>query len=102
MYKKVSEGIILILVMAAFLVVPSSVVQLSQAQPNQDMKDVLDVHNRERAAVGFPLLTWSSSLADEAQSWANYLGTLGIVCGPQGCKHSPPHGANNENIDSGA
>ena len=101
MYKKVSKEIVLILLMAAYLIVPSSVVQLSHAQPNQDMKDVLDVHNRERAAVGFPLLTWSDSLAAESQSWANHLGTLGIVCGPQGCKPVPPHGTNNENIALG-
>ncbi len=101
MYKKVSKEIVLILLMAAYLIVPSSVVQLSHAQPNQDMKDVLDIHNRERAAVGFPPLTWSNSLAAEAQSWANHLSTLGVVCGPQGCKPSGPHGANNENIALG-
>ncbi|MBV9179547.1 MAG: hypothetical protein JO297_21165 [Nitrososphaeraceae archaeon] len=104
MYKKVSKGIILILLMAAFLVVPSSMVQLSHAQPNQDMTAVLDLHNRERAAIlpnGYPPLTWSDSLAAEAQSWANHLSTLGIVCGPQGCNPLPTHGANNENIAVG-
>ena len=101
MYKKVSKEIVLILLMAAYLIVPSSVVQLSHAQPNQDMKDILDLHNRERAAVGFPRLTWSDSLAADAQSWANHLATLGIVCGPQGCKPIPPHGTNNENIALG-
>jgi hypothetical protein len=104
MHKK---EIILILLMAAYLIVPSSVVQLSHAQPNQDMRDVLDVHNRERAAVGFPTLTWSDSLAAESQSWANHLNTLGIVCGSQGCKAangasaSSLHGANNENMAFG-
>lgn len=92
--------------MAAFLIVPPSVVQLSHAQPNQDMKDVLDLHNRERAAVKAPPLTWSDSLAAEAQSWANHLGTLGVICSPQGssvvCNPSPPHGANNENMAFGA
>jgi hypothetical protein len=102
MYTKVSKEIILILLMVAFLIVPSSVVQLSHSQSNQDMKAVLDIHNRERAAVGFPPLTWSNSLAAEAQSWANHLSTLGVVCGPQGCKPSPPHGANNENMAYGA
>jgi hypothetical protein len=105
MYKKVSEGIILILVMATFLIVPSSVVQLSHAQPNQDMTAVLEVHNRERAAVKAPLLTWSDSLAADAQSWANHLSTLGIVCGMGGCKlpdgtpvSYKQHGAANENM----
>ena len=64
MYKKVSKEIILILLMAAYLIVPASksVVELSHAQPNQDMQAVLDIHNRVRAAVGFPPLTWSNSL----------------------------------------
>ena len=40
MYKKVSKEIILIVLMAAYLIVPASksVVQLSHAQPNQDMQ----------------------------------------------------------------
>jgi len=103
MYKNVSKEIILFLLVAAYLIVPASksLVQLSLAQPNQDMKAVLDVHNRERAAVGFPPLTWSDSLAAEAQSWANHLSTLGVVCGSQGCKPSPPHGATNENMAFG-
>lgn len=73
MYKKGSKGIILILLMAAFLAVPSSLVRLSHAQPSQDMQAVLDVHNRARAAVGFP--PWSDSLASQAQIWANHLAT---------------------------
>ena len=101
MYKKVSKEIVLILLVTVFLIVPSSVAQLSHAQPNQDMQAVLGVHNRARDAVGFPLLTWSDSLAADAQSWANHLATLGIVCGPEGCKPSPSHGANNENIALG-
>jgi pathogenesis-related protein 1 len=101
MYRKVSKEIILILLLAAFLIVPSSVVQLSHAQPNQNMRDVLDIHNRERAAVGVAPLTWSNSLAAEAQNWANHLATLGIVCNTAGCKPVPPHGANNENIALG-
>jgi pathogenesis-related protein 1 len=101
MYNKVSIKIIIILVTAAIVTVLSSVLQVSYAQPNQDMRDVLDIHNRERALVGFPLLTWSDSLAAEAQNWANHLATLGIVCGPQGCQPPAPHGANNENIALG-
>ncbi len=61
--------------MAAFLAVPSSLVRLSHAQPSQDMQAVLDVHNRARAAVGFPPLSWSDSLASQAQIWANHLAT---------------------------
>jgi pathogenesis-related protein 1 len=98
MYKKVSKEMALILVMAAFLTLPLSVVQLSHAQPNQDMRDVLNIHNRERAEVKVPPLTWSDSLAAQAQAYANHLTTLGVVCSPEGCKPTPPHSAPNENI----
>jgi hypothetical protein len=101
MYNKVSIKIIIILVTVAIVTVLSSVLQVSYAQPNQDMREVLDIHNRERALVGFPLLMWSDSLAAEAQNWANHLATLGIVCGPQGCQPPAPHGATNENIALG-
>src|SRR5918995_539478 len=101
MYSKVSIIMIMILVTAAIVTGQSSVLQVSYAQPNQDMRAVLDIHNRERALVGFPPLTWSDSLAAGAQNWANYLATLGIVCGPQGCQPPAPHGANNENIALG-
>ena len=62
MYKKVSVGIITILATAAIMTVPSSVLQVSYAQTNQDMQTVLDVHNRERAA------RWSSAAHVEQQS----------------------------------
>ena len=62
MYKKISIKIIMILVTAAIVTVPSSMLQLSHAQPNQDMQEVLNIHNRERAEVNFPVLTWSDSL----------------------------------------
>lgn len=111
MYKKVSKEIIFFLLVTAFFVVPTSKspVQLSHAQPNQDMQAVLEVHNHERAAVDFPLLTWSDSLAADSQSWANHLASS-IVCneireGNQTHLHTeivcnPPvsHGAGNENI----
>ena len=107
MYKKLSKEIILTLAMATFLTGLSSVVQLSYAQmTNQDVREVLDIHNRERALVStggviFPPLTWSNSLAAEAQSYADHLKTLGIVCGLQGCQPPVPHGAANENIALG-
>jgi pathogenesis-related protein 1 len=103
MYNKASIKIITIVavVAAAILTVPSLVVQLSHAQPNQDMLNVLDIHNRERALVNALPLTWSNSLAAEAQNWANHLATLGIVCGRDGCQPPAPHGAANENIAVG-
>jgi hypothetical protein len=101
MYSKISIIISVILVTAAIVTVQSSMLQVSYAQPNQDMREVLDLHNRERALVGYQTLKWSDSLAAEAQKWADYLGTLGIVCGPQGCQPPAPHGASNENIAVG-
>ena len=62
MYKKVSLGIIMILATAAILTVPSSVLQVSYAQTDQDMQTVLNVHNRERAR------RWSSAAHVEQQS----------------------------------
>lgn len=38
---------------------------------------VLEVHNRERAEVGVPALTWNESLAAEAQRWADHLAATG-------------------------
>ena len=50
MYKKISKEIVLILVMAAFLTVPSSVVQFLHAQSDQGLQAVLNIHNDERKA----------------------------------------------------
>ena len=93
MYKEVSTKIITILVMAAFLTVPLSVVHLSYAQSDQGLKDVLNIHNQERGEVKVQPLTWSDSLAGQAQAYADHLTTLGVVCTSQGCKPVPPHGA---------
>ena len=110
MYHKVSKEIILIFVITTLLTVLSSVVQLSYAQSNTDLEnDMLNIHNDERDAVRVPPLTWSSSLAADAQSWANHLTTLGLVCDPARAELVPPkpvcdttpHGAKNENIASG-
>ena len=77
MYKKVSADIIMILVTAAMVTVPSSILQVSYAQSNQDMQTVLDVHNQERGAVGVQPLTWSDQLAADAQTWAEEVATSG-------------------------
>jgi uncharacterized protein YkwD len=42
-----------------------------------DAKIILDIHNRERAAVGVPPLVWSDKLAAHAKTWADYLLTTG-------------------------
>ena len=88
MHRKVSIGIITILVTAVILTLPSSMLQLSHAQSNQDMQGVLAIHNRERAnakvpannMVGNPALTWSDSLAAQAQAYADQLKSQGYVC----------------------
>jgi uncharacterized protein YkwD len=43
------------------------------------MTDSLDAHNKYRAAVGVPNLAWSSSLADQAQAWAETLAQNGQI-----------------------
>ena len=91
MYKKISIKIALILVTAAFLTVPSSVLQVSHAQSNVGLqKTILDIHNEERRIVGVQPLTWDSNLAADAQSWATYLTTLGLRC-TQDLVRRPPH-----------
>ena len=37
---------------------------------------ILEIHNRERAAVGVPPLTWSDTLAASAQPWAEHVATI--------------------------
>ncbi|TAD80181.1 MAG: hypothetical protein EA001_01625 [Oscillatoriales cyanobacterium] len=39
--------------------------------------DILTAHNQARSAVGVPALTWSASLANDAQAWANQLAASG-------------------------
>jgi uncharacterized protein YkwD len=38
-----------------------------------DQQTILDMHNRERAAVGTPDLVWSDSLAADAKTWLDTL-----------------------------
>ena len=53
MHKEVSAKIIMILVTAAILTVPSSVVQSLHAQSDQGLQAVLNIHNQERARLEF-------------------------------------------------
>jgi hypothetical protein len=77
MYKKVSVKIIIIMIIAPILTVPSSGLQISHAQSNADLQNtVLSIHNRERALVGVPALVWSDQLAAGAQTWADHLATI--------------------------
>src|SRR5689334_2783848 len=74
------------LVAAAILTVPSSVLQLSHAQTNQDLaSEILAVHNRERTLVGIAPLTWNNNLAAGAQTWAEQVAKTGQFI------HDPVH-----------
>ena len=95
----------MILVTAAVVTVPSSMLQLSHAQSNADLQNnVLTIHNKERAEVKVPPLTWSDSLAAEAQTYADQLRSQGYYCRPGGPEDCPllPHGATNENLAWGS
>lgn len=67
----------------AFLAVAMAL--LSGAQPRLGgLNDrLLDSHNRERASVGVPALSWSPDLAQRAQAWADHLSETGKF------EHSP-------------
>jgi pathogenesis-related protein 1 len=71
-----------ILVTAAILTVQlSSMLQNSYAQSRLDANSqntIVDIHNRERAAVGVPPLTWSDSVAAGAQNWADNMLSTGV------------------------
>jgi hypothetical protein len=79
MYSKISIIITVTLVTAAVLTVQSSMIPLSYAQVSEDARNtILNMHNQERSAVGVPALTWSNSLANDAQNWANYIASLNL------------------------
>jgi pathogenesis-related protein 1 len=79
MYNNISVKIIMILVTTAILTVPSSVSQISYSQGDADFQNtILNIHDQERKAVNNPSLSWSDSLAADAQSWADHITTLGL------------------------
>jgi uncharacterized protein YkwD len=87
------------LVTAAILTVQSSsMLRPSYAQVDATTQNaILNMHNQERTAVQVPTLTWSDSLARDAQSWANNIVSRNLrwdLCGsqqdPQGMQ-CPPH-----------
>jgi hypothetical protein len=51
-----------------------------------DQAEILTAHNKYRAMVGTPPLTWSARLADGAQKWAEQMAALGRL------KHSGAEG----------
>jgi hypothetical protein len=98
MYSKLSIVISVMLVTAAILTVQSSMLQPSYAQLDAASQTaILDLHNRERTAVNanpaLPQVTWSESLATDAQNWAQYLASLNLrpYRGPSDRGDLPPH-----------
>jgi uncharacterized protein YkwD len=55
-----------------------------QAGPSDFDQKILDAHNRERASLSLPGLTWSDKLAQDAAGWAAHLAALGHA------EHSKP------------
>ncbi len=103
MNKKITVKITMIVIIAMILTVPSTVLQISQAQISQsDQNTILSKHNSERSAVGVQPLTWSNSLATQSQDYANQLSTGGYVCNGSSCANNIPHGASNENLAWGS
>jgi len=114
MYTKLSIVISVILVTAAILTAQSSMLQPSYAQLDAASQTaILDLHNRERTAVTatppIPQVTWSASLATDAQNWAQYLASLGLrPYRPPDLGQIPPHsdwrtnGNQGENLAWGA
>jgi uncharacterized protein YkwD len=43
------------------------------------VKGMLELHNRERAAVGSPPIVWSDTLAAESKAWAEHLSPTGVL-----------------------
>jgi hypothetical protein len=55
----------------------------------------LAVHNRERAALHIPPLSWDDNLAREAQAWARHLARSGMLDhSPDDPKNADPEGEN--------
>src|SRR5262245_60540844 len=97
MNKKKSVSITIILAIATILIVPLSVLQLSHAQSNSDIKAaILSIHNRERNEVKVPPLSWSDNLAADAKSWADHIVSLGLRPGQKA-----PHAAFDMNNPQG-
>jgi hypothetical protein len=102
MNMKMSAKITMIVLMTVIFTLPSTILQISQAQlSGSDQNTILKIHNNERSAVGNPPLIWSNGLATQSQNYANQLSTMGLVCNAQRCDQTP-HGASNENLAGGS
>ena len=101
-----------ILVTAAILTVQlSSMLQISYAQSREgerldeySQREILDIHNREREAVGVRPLVWSDSLAAGAQAWAEEIASLRLRldrCDQDSSQCPPPSNVNQRERDQG-
>ena len=87
MYNKISVKIPIIFTFLAILTVSSTVFQVSYAQlSSADQDSILSLHNAERKQVGVPAISWSDSVANAAQSWADHIASLGLTA-----EKFPPH-----------
>jgi pathogenesis-related protein 1 len=69
------------------------------AQGDDFATTTLEIHNRERAVVGVPPLTWNNTLAADAQVYANYLAATGQFHHPtQEWVDAHPTGPEGENL----
>ena len=89
--KPIAISLIIPIAVAALLIVPWAALERSHAQSDL-ANTILEIHNRERAAVGVPPLVWSDKLAADAKPWAEHLATT-----PE-FKHDPNRGDVGENI----
>ena len=63
--------------LAAFAAICAIAAPLAAQRVNPFAMELLEEHNRARAAVGVPRLAWSNRLAREAQAWAEELARRG-------------------------
>jgi len=69
--------------------------------PSADMQKMLDRHNYHRCMHGVPLMTWSNSIASNAQEWANEMNGR-MDHSPSNRRNISPWGALGENLMLGS
>jgi uncharacterized protein YkwD len=78
MYKNLPVQITVIVIFMGILTVPSAALTQVHAQSNVNLESsLLNVQNQARAEVNVPALTWSTTLAADAQQWADQIASTG-------------------------
>jgi hypothetical protein len=72
--KIMNDKLTTIIATAAMLAVTGATLP---ASANSAADELLSAHNKYRQEVRVPLLSWSNSLQNDAQGWANYLASKG-------------------------